>query len=280
MKTLTLTFIVLAISLSAFAASPDGTYRNAQEQAALAQRDAAQSAPHSPMATTTCSFTFTSGAGDTFQKFCVTANGNITHFEAPQGHEHIAVDAIGEGYGICDLESKVKYFDYADYGDSGNWGSPVVVSQTPTSVKIARTTTDGIWTLTQTITQVAGNTPSVKVGMALKNNSIIRRSATILRYADVDADGSNRNNVDMTFASATIWNSIGTNQGFGLQIQNATKGANFQPITEITADPPDVCILNSNVLLHTNTDASLGMFYVVTVPSGGSKTVITSYTGF
>jgi hypothetical protein len=279
-KTVTIAFILLALSVGAFAGSPDGIYRDSERQAALAQKNAAQAASHSPMTTTTCSFTFTSGSGDTFQKFCVTANGNITQFEAPQGHEHIAVGVIGEGYGICDSETKVKYFDYADYGDSANWGSPRVVNQTPTSVKIARTTADGTWTLTQTITQVAGSTPSVKVGMALKNNSGLTRTATIFRYADVDADGLINNNVDMTFASATIWNSIGTNQGFGLQIQNATKGAIFQPITETTALPPDVCALNSNVLFHANVDASLGMFYVVTVPSGASKTVITSYTGF
>ena len=280
MKTLTIAFILLALSLGAFAANPGGIYRDPEPQAAVAQKNAAQAASHSPMTTTTCSFTFTSGSGDTFQKFCVTANGNISQFETPQGHEHIAVGQIGEGYGICDLESRAEYFDYAEFGESFNWGSPSVVNQTPTSVTIARTTADGIWTLTQTITQVGGSTPSVKVGMALKNNSTITRSATILRYADVDADGVFSNNVDMTFVSASIWNSIGTNHGFGLQIQNATKGANFQPITESTPNPPDACTLNSNVDLLTNTDGSLGMFYVVTVPKGVSKTVITRYTGF
>jgi hypothetical protein len=277
---LTTAFLSFALSLTAFAANPGGINREAEKQAAQAQKSAAQAAPHSPMATATCSFTFTSGSIDTFQKFCVTANGNITQFEAPQGHEHIAVGQIGEGYGICDLKSNTAYFDYAEYGDSGNWGPPSVVNQTPTSVKIARTTTDGIWTLTQTITQVAGNTPSVKVGMALKNNSSIQRAATIFRYADVDADGLVHNNVDMTFASATIWNSIGTGDGFGLQIQNATKGAIFQPITESTPDPPDVCTLRSNVDLATNTDGSMGIFYEVAVPKGSSKTVIASYTGF
>ena len=30
------------------------------------------------------------GAGDSFLKYCVTANGNITLFQTPVGHEHIA----------------------------------------------------------------------------------------------------------------------------------------------------------------------------------------------
>jgi len=67
----------------------------------------------------------------------------------PFNREHIAVGAAGEGYGVCDNTGAVAYFDYADYGDSGNWGAPTLVSQTATSVKIARTTSDGVWTLTQ-----------------------------------------------------------------------------------------------------------------------------------
>ncbi len=99
-------------------------------------------APLNPFSPATCAFTFTTGAGDTFLKYCVTANGNITLFETPAGHEHIAVGIIGEGYGICDFgnhDSKpIEYFDYAESGDSGGWSAAAVVSQTAKSVKIAR----------------------------------------------------------------------------------------------------------------------------------------------
>src|SRR5205085_3077819 len=126
-------------------------------------------APGGPFSPATCAFTFTSGAGDTFLKYCVTANGNVTEFQTPEGHEHIAVGSIGEGYGICDFGNHdtkpIEYFDYAEFGDSGNWGPATVMSQNAKSVKIARTTSDGVWTLTQTFTQITGTAPSVKVDM-------------------------------------------------------------------------------------------------------------------
>jgi hypothetical protein len=110
------------------------------------------------------------------------------------GHEHIAFGDFSEGYGICDLNSGVAYDDYADSGDSGNWGAATVLGQTATSVKIARSTRDGIWTLTQTFTQMAG-TSSVKVGMVLKNNTGAERTALLMRFADVDADGVFQNSL-------------------------------------------------------------------------------------
>lgn len=183
---------------------------------ALAQRDTAHAAPHSPFATSACSFNFTSGASDSFLKYCVTANGNITQLETPQGHEHIAVEAAGEGYGICDLIPFVSYVDYADFGDSGNWGPSSVINQSGKSVKIARTTSDGIWTLTQTISQVAGTSPSVKATMTLKNNSDQLRTVFLVRYADVDADGAVQNSLDGTAKSAFGWNSNASSKPFGL----------------------------------------------------------------
>jgi hypothetical protein len=67
-----------------------------------------------------------------------------------------------EGYAICDVSNsdpqgngRVAYSDFAATGATANWNPPVVLSHNATSVKIARTTSDGIWTLTQTITQMA-----------------------------------------------------------------------------------------------------------------------------
>src|ERR1700683_3966624 len=98
----------------------------------------------SPDSTTTCSFNFTTGTGNKFMKYCVTANGNIVQFESPSGHEYINTGTIGEGYAFCDYDSSTQYYDYAGYGDSGNWKAPVTVSSSATNVKISRTTTDGI----------------------------------------------------------------------------------------------------------------------------------------
>jgi hypothetical protein len=138
-------------------------------------------------------------------KCCVTANGNITQLETPQFHEHIAAGIFGEGYGICDATSGTEYFDYADFGDSANWGPPTLVTQSATLVKIVRTTADGAWTLTQNVTMVPGASPTVKIAMALKNNTTIDRIAFLMRYADVDANSSFINSLGATSNSAFGW---------------------------------------------------------------------------
>ena len=68
----------------------------------------------------------------------------------------------------------------------GTWGAPVLLSSTASVVRIARTTTDGLWTLTQTITKQPGVQPYAKITMALKNNTGITKDAYLVRYADVD----------------------------------------------------------------------------------------------
>ncbi len=137
--------------------------------------------------TNTCAYTFTSGSGTTYLQFCVTVNGNIVEFQSPAGVEQIRQGGFSEGYGICDLTAgDVAYYDYADMGDSGNWDAPVLVSKTASMVKISRTTSDGLWVLTQTITNSPGPNPSAKVLMELKNNSATPKEAFLMRYADVD----------------------------------------------------------------------------------------------
>src|SRR5206468_2249629 len=118
-------------------------------------------------------------------KYCVTKNGNITQFESPAGNEYIALAPAGEGYGLCNFDTATQYFDYAGYGDSANWQAPVTVSSSLTAVKIARTTTDGIFTLTQTIALNKGIS-AAQVSMAIKNNTTTSRHIGLLRYADVD----------------------------------------------------------------------------------------------
>ena len=223
MKKFVLTFIMLALCSLSFAQTPGAAKVSTQLETAASstQKSAAQAMPHRPPSIADCVFTFTSGADNTFLKFCVTATGNVTVFESPAGQEHIAVGVDGEGYGLCDVNSKVAYFDYAERGDSMTWGPPTVVSQNATSVTIARTTTDGFWTLTQTFTQVAGASPSAKIAMTLTNNTTKNKVAALLRYADVDAAGVSLNNLDSTLQSAFAWNSVGTTTTpYGLVLQN------------------------------------------------------------
>lgn len=199
---------------------------NSSASAAGKTQQQANSDAVSPDVTDTCSYTFTSGSGTTYLKFCVTVNGNIVEFESPSGVEQIRQGTFGEGYGICDMSTNVAYFDYSSDGDSGNWKAPIKVSSTATMVKIERTTTDGLWTITQTITSIAGTNPYAKVLMALKNNSSTPKEAYVLRWADVDpgnadnTDTSFLENFDSTLDSAWGYVPHGSTPAFGLMFQN------------------------------------------------------------
>src|SRR3954467_9758205 len=129
MNKLILTFIVFSLCSLGLAETPG-----------VGSPDKSTGTTQRPFSTANCSFTFTSGNKSNFLKYCVTANGNVTLFETPLNHEHIAVGQDGEGYGICDVNSGIAYFDYAEFGDSGNWNNPTVLSQDAKSVTIARTT--------------------------------------------------------------------------------------------------------------------------------------------
>jgi hypothetical protein len=161
----------------------------------------------SPNATETCSYTFTTGSGTTYMKYCITVNGNFGGFQSPAGVEMLDQNGAFEGYGICDVTNgNTEYYDYG-YADSGNWGGPVLLVNNATEVKIERTTSDGLWTLTQTVTKVAGTPPYAKVVMTLKNNSAERKDAVLLRYANADPDdaassGNFNETYDGTYNSA------------------------------------------------------------------------------
>jgi hypothetical protein len=157
-----------------------------------------------------------------------------------------------------------------------------VLSQSAASVKICRNTSDGVWTLTQTFTKVSGASPSVKIAMALKNNTALDRTVFLMRYVNVDAAGVFQNNLDATTNSAFGWNSIGANSPFGLVLQNVGESPfNFSGFVQNVPDGPAPC----STTLHqvpgplTRTDGSVFMFYAGTVPKGMSRTATVSYKG-
>jgi hypothetical protein len=211
----------------------------------------------------------------------VTANGNITEFQTPSGREHIAAGSFGEGYGFCDFNSSVGYDDYADFGDSGNWQNATVTSKSPTAVKIVRNTSDGIWTLTQTITQ-SSSTGSAKVTMTLKNNTAVDRFVQLLRYADVDADSTFRNNFDGTINSAFGWNPVGSATSFGMMLQDvSTTAFEHSGFAQTVAFGPDPCNVFANWVPGTqvSVDGSIVMLYTIDFPAKASRTVSVSYKG-
>jgi hypothetical protein len=237
------------------------------------------------MATPVCSYNFSSGAGDSALNYCVTVNGNITSIETPELHQNVAAEQA-EGYGLCDQTTGIAYSDFAGLGDSGNWGPPTLISQTATAVKIARTTSDGVWTLTQVITQVTGTPSHIKIAMTLKNNTAVPRNALLLRYVDVDADQVVLNSTDANRLGAAEWNSIqmvGPDEATGLVLQ--TVGDHtfaHQALVQLVYYPPDPC----NAFAHRSTveliytDASMVMTYQPLVAARSSVTATMMYQGW
>lgn len=154
-------------------------------------------------ASTSCYATFNT----TLPNFCVTQNGNIENFIYPAGFSQIYTD----GYGICDGTTGplVSYYDVGT-ADSGNWQSPIVTEPGGTNtfpLTIKRSTSDGIWTITQSFSRNTADA-YVKVVITLKNNTAVTRTATLSRYVDVDADGDPETNYfDGTVDSGWGYNS-------------------------------------------------------------------------
>lgn len=289
MKKIVLAIAALALTSASFAQIP--SIFNVHHQAnqpkhavlSAAKRAAIIKAGHNPDSSTDCAFTFTSGTGNTFLNYCLSSAGNILVLETPEGHPEMSSDAA-EGYGLCDASTNVGYFDWGGFLDSGNWGSPVLLSNSGKVVKIARTTSDGIWTLTQTITQVSGDTPEVKIAMAVRNNTPDIREAVLMRYADVDADANDIDELDATFGTAMAYNSTFTGDGgqpFGLSLQNeGNTPFSFDAFSQFTFLPPNPCSPFSFAAGPLeSTDGSIVQLYFMPLNPFKSGTVTVSYRG-
>ncbi|HKV80391.1 MAG TPA: hypothetical protein VJP02_19740 [Candidatus Sulfotelmatobacter sp.] len=244
-------------------------------------------------ATATCTYFFTvPGKLNSFLSFCVTVNGNIVSLQSPSGFDSIAQGGAGEGYGVCDISTGVSYFDWA-YTDSGTWGAPVLLSSTATAVKIARTTTDGLWTLTQTISKQAGAQPFAKITMALKNNTGITKDAYLVRYADVDP--SNAPFTDTSFLESfdssqySAWgygalnNSVGA-ASLGLMLEeigqpNVPYG--FEGIAQNTSAGPNPCNPGGNYAgYQASVDGSVELLWILELGAEKTGTVNAKYEPF
>ena len=257
--------------------------RSPQKDAAVEQANLnakQQLVAASPDATTTCTYTFSAGSGNKFINYCVTANGNIVSFTSPSGHEYLATSK-GEGYSICDYGSGKQYYDYGSYGDSGNWQAATKVSSSATSVKIARNTSDGLYTLTQTITLNAGNALA-QVSMTLENNDTVAHDVGLIRYADVDADGFTSNSFDSTFRTAFGYS--GTD-GYGLQMiwvsNSANASSNGGIAQDIPGGPSCQIFAASPGAAFQNTDGSIMMDVdIPNLAKKASATFVSEYKSF
>jgi hypothetical protein len=229
----------------------------------------------SPDSTTTCTYTFTSGTGNAFIKYCVTKNGNIIQFASPSGFEYISKAPAGEGYGFCDFDSETQYYDYAGYGDSGNWQAPVTVSSSKTAVKISRKTTDGKFTLVQTITLVPASILA-QVQMSITNNTTASAHVGLLRYADVDAQNEANNSFD--FTRRTAFGYLGGLNGLTLRFSSgfALNGGFTQDIP----GGPNPCQPFMHVLSPFSGDGSIFMQYDMELAGKATGNVTVQYRSF
>jgi len=242
-----------------------------------------------------CAYVFTSGGSNPALQSCVSANGNLAHLTTPFNVENIAAGTGGEGYGICDLTGNgTGYWDYAvDYSstplnlpaDSGNWNNPVLLDSSEDSVRIRRSTSDNLWTLTQTITQ---HHSSVKVVMSLKNNSSVDRLVNLFRFADVTIAGFPNNNFDATSMTAFAWDSSGSSTPpYGIMLQNVGAPMGFDqsktietvPALRDVNYPPHPCVPTTKFGPLSPVDGSMIMFYGGTVPAHRSAVATMTYSG-
>ena len=223
---------------------------------------------------------------NTFIQYCVSDRGNISQLQTPFGHFQLG--AQGEGYGFCqqDPAPGTVYFDYPS-GDSGNWKLPQVLSVNGSAIKIPRTTTDGTWTLVQTLSKVAA-TGSINVVMALTNNQAADKVAYLVRFADVDPDGQQFSPfAGSSFQSAFAWDVRNNSFRLGLQVENVGHWNGFQQgYIQRIPNPPNPCAFafNSDTGGYLNgfiesKDVSLVYAYVGNVPAHKTVTVTLSYSG-
>jgi hypothetical protein len=238
----------------------------------------------SPYSSGTCQSIFTSGSGLTLFQFCVTVNGNITVFHSPAGWEHIAGVLPGEeGYGVCDNDTKVRYFDYTS--DSGNWLNGVITQPGGPNtfpLKITRTSADGVFTLTQTFSR----NPSeriAKIAMTLKNNASSSKTFILVRFANVNANNhSGVANLDNEFDSGgdSAW---AYNVGqFGVRLSTVPTALEHAGFVDMTNDGPDPCAPGSSSPPEHPFygDGGVIMAYVLALPAGKSNTVSVEYKRF
>lgn len=229
-------------------------------------------------ADTTCPYDFTTGSGHTYLSYCVTANGTILLIETPKFvGNFIAVG--GEGYGICDQNAPAAYWDYGLNNNTGNWQNAVLISHTSTSVKIARTTNDGKWTLTQTITitQVP-QAHSITIAMALKNNQAVSDVAYLVRFADAELG-------DSSIIWAGFYNSALTmSTETGLQLSNVgvPQFSFWQGYAQDVSTGPNACAFAfneapGNFMNGPSGSGSIEMAYVGIVAAGQTRTATVSY---
>jgi len=231
-------------------------------------------------ATTQCVYNFTSGSGNSYLSYCMTVNGNIPEIVTPQ-YSPLINYPFGEGYGICNESPAQNYTDYG-VSDTGNWHPATLLSHTLNSVEIARTTSDGHWSLTQTI--ILTGTPTITVVMALRNNQPIQKVAYLVRFADTGPSGNASNYVAGFGGAFGFSNGVAGTAQYGLLLQNAARPpfGFWQGYVQTVTTGPNACAFAYNAAQYgtiLSGSGSIEVAYVGAVPAGGTKTITLIYRG-
>jgi hypothetical protein len=237
-----------------------------------------------PPPSTVCAYPYSSGSQLTETQYCLSVNGNIVQFSRPANAEYIRKGAIIEGYGVCDLTDSQSYQSYYDYAakNSGNWEETTGSAPKPTTRTFVRTTSDGVWQLTESILQgkaSASRPGTIQVTMSLKNLSGTRRYVTLVRLADVNLGQQFDNDIfASTPETASVQDSF---QDWGLAVTGNTLNNNIArwPITRPAhggvKDPLDPC--NTDSYGHFVGDGLMGHEYANTLAAGSTMKVTMTY---
>jgi hypothetical protein len=232
-------------------------------------------------ASTVCAYQFSSGSGPTLTQYCLTENGNIAQFSNPGNFQffsnNTASGTVSEGYGLCDFQVPDPYYDYAS--NSRGWGPTMVSRHRGNIMQFVRTTQDGLWELTQKLTQVDASPTSpgsLKVEMTLRNLSGEERNVVLVRHANVNA---NRTATDDRFYATRNF-AYGAEPGlsFGLGLTTNTFDFNAAGLTQSVPTGPNPCAVTENANFDQFVgDGSIEMVYSMTIPAGTSQTVQMTY---
>jgi hypothetical protein len=161
----------------------------------LATSLVAQTKTASIIAASTCSSTYTTGAGLTFLSFCITSTGNVMQLQNPAGIYYIS----SEGYALCssydpsNLAPLPVAYDAAYF--ESNWGAPTITQpHGPNTfpLTIVRLSTGG-FKLKQTFSRDTSE-DDITITMTLTNQSgSVMYNVQLDRYLDADADNTTSN---------------------------------------------------------------------------------------
>jgi len=152
---------------------------------------------------------------------------------------------------------------------------------------IAPVSSDGNWTLTQTISTT--RTPSITLVMALRNNQSTDHVAYLVRFADAEPLGLPDSQIALASLNGAIsWNKQSAEPNYGLLLQNVGPPpfGYWQGIVQNVTTGPNSCAFafNDHFGGMGGTGfgvglASIELAYVGVVKAGKTNTVTVTYRG-